>query len=375
MSLYVGVMSGTSLDGLDVAVTSVEGDEERPSAVEPAAFRSLPYESALRERIRSCIDEGDAASICELDFELGRRIGSAVADTLRGAGIDPSIVRAIGSHGQTVWHVPPAGGRGGSTLQLGNPSVIAELTGIDVVSDFRSRDMAAGGHGAPLTAYTDRLLFAADGPRAIQNIGGMANLTWLPPSGGDEAPVAFDTGPGVALIDAAVRRLTDGELAFDVDGRLAIAGTADPDALSGWLADPYFAAPAPKTTGREYFSEPRLAEWMEANRELSAADAVATLTELTARTIADGLRSLPAVPFACFLSGGGASNPALVRRIEALAAPIPIRSLSELGVDPDAREAIAFALLARQNELGIPANAPWATGAAGPRVLGSRTRA
>ena len=375
MSFYVGVMSGTSLDGLDVVAVVVDGEAERPSSVETVAFRSLPYEPALRERIRACIEEGGAASICELDFELGRRIGSAVSDTLRGCGIDRAAVRAVGSHGQTIWHAPPGGGRPGSTLQLGNPSVIAELTGIDVVADFRSRDVAAGGHGAPLTAYTDALLFGADEPRVIQNIGGMANLTWLPGASGGGSPIAFDTGPGVALIDGAVRRLTDGELSCDVDGRLAASGEPDPEGLAEWLADPYFAAPAPKTTGREHFSEARLADWLARHEGRVAADLVATLTELTARTIADALRSLPTPPAACFLCGGGARNPALVRRIVALAGSISIRDLSELGVDPDAREAIAFALLARQHELGIPANAPWATGAAGPRVLGSRTRA
>lgn len=375
MSAYVGVMSGTSLDGLDVAVVAFAGEEERPSTVEPLAFRSDPWEPELRARIREAIETGGAALICELNFELGRRIGGAVLAALDAAGIEPSAVRAIGSHGQTVWHVPPRGSRPGSTLQLGSPAVIAELTGIDVVSDFRARDMAAGGHGAPLTAYTDDLLFRGDEPRVIQNIGGMANLTWLPPLDDPRSPVAFDTGPGVALIDGAVRRRTDGTLAFDADGRLAAAGTPLDDALAEWLADPYFAAPPPKSTGREHFSAARLAAWLDRHGERGTPDLVATLTELTARTIADGIRSLASPPAACFLCGGGARNPSLVARIAALLDPVPVRDLSALGMDPDAREAIAFALLARQHGLGISANAPWATGAEGPRILGSRTMA
>jgi len=375
VSVYVGVMSGTSLDGVDVAIVSFAGEEERPTTVEPLAFRSDPWEPELRGRIREAIETGSAERICELNFELGRRIGGAVLDALDAAGIEPSRVRAIGSHGQTVWHVPPRAGRPGSTLQLGSPPVIAELTGIDVVSDFRARDMAAGGHGAPLTAYTDDLLFRGVAPRVIQNIGGMANLTWLPPLDDPRSPVAFDTGPGVALIDGAVRRRTDEALAFDADGRLAAAGSPVDEALAEWLSDPYFAAPPPKSTGREHFSEGRLAAWLDRHRERSTPDLVATLAELTARTVADGIRSLATPPAACFLCGGGARNPWLVARITDLLAPVPVGDLSELGMDPDAREAIAFALLARQHGLGIPANAPWATGAEGPRILGSRTMA
>lgn len=372
MSVFVGVMSGTSLDGIDVAVVRFAGDAERPDSMDLLGFLSEPYEDAFRERIRSLIDEGHVADVCALDHELGGRIGSAVEEALASSGVPAAEVSAIGSHGQTVWHVPPRDGASGSTLQVGAPAVIAEVAGIDVVSDFRSRDVAAGGHGAPLTAYTDRVMFTADHPRLIQNIGGMANVTALPPTGSRETPLAFDTGPGVALIDAAVRRLTDQP--FDEDGRLAAAGTVVDAALEDWLDDPFFVEPPPRSTGRELFSTARLESWLARFDGMSVEDTVATLTELTARTIADAYGYLPEGGD-CFLCGGGARNLALVSRLRRLVEGRAVRDLSDLGMDPEAREAIAFALLARQNLLGFRANAPWATGASGRRLLGSVTKA
>jgi anhydro-N-acetylmuramic acid kinase len=373
VSVYVGVMSGTSLDGLDVAVVDFAGVEERPEKTDVLGFFSRSYTPARRERIRSLVDEGDTAGVCEFDFDLGRLIGEAVEEGLAATGLTSADIEAIGSHGQTIWHVPPAPGVAGSTLQVGNPAVIAEVAGVDVVSDFRSRDMAAGGHGAPLTAYTDHLLFSGTDTRLIQNIGGMANVTLLPALGSPEEPLAFDTGPGMALIDGAVRALTD--LPYDVDGRLAAAGEVAPDALGEWLADPYFSQRPPKSTGREHFSTVRLHGWLAKHRARSPQDLVATLTELTARTIAAAYDMGASETAPTYLCGGGARNPTLVARIRAHADPRSVRNLSELGVDPDAREAIAFALLARQHVMGFPANAPWATGASGRRLLGTRTRA
>ncbi len=375
MTLYVGAMSGTSLDGIDIAVVDFEGPDERPAGFELRAFRTIPYGREMRRRLRAAIAKGSPALLCELDFSLGRRIGQAVLGTLDGSGIDPTEIRAVGSHGQTVWHAPPDAGRPGSTLQLGSAAVIAETTGIAVISDFRSRDMAAGGQGAPLTAWTDWILLRGTEHRVIQNIGGMANLTWLPAEGSDGEPVAFDTGPGVALLDAAVERLTEGRLTYDEDGRLAAGGTVNESALGEWLADPYFAAPAPKSTGRERFSESRLDAWLTRHASLAPADVAATLTELTAASIATGILGLPGPPEACYLCGGGARNPALVDRLRRRLTAVRIESVAALGMDPDAREAIAFALLARQHDLGLPSSAPWATGASGSRVLGSRTPA
>jgi len=375
VTLYVGVMSGTSLDGIDVAVVALEGEEERPSGFDVVAFRTLAYDRGVRDRIREAIDAGSAHAICALDFELGRRMGEAVVDTLRTAGIAPSDVRAIGSHGQTVWHEPPAASHPGSTLQLGRAAAIAEAAAVPVVSDLRARDMAAGGQGAPLTAYTDWLLFLGSEARAIQNIGGMGNLTILPGAGDDASPRAFDTGPGVALLDGAVERLTGGTRTFDEDGRLARSGSVDEEALAEWLADPFFSMPPPRSTGRERFSTARLEAWLDRYPGLGAADAATTLTELTARSIADAFRFVETRVETCYLCGGGARNPALVERLKDRLAPVSVADLSALGLDPDAREAVAFAILARQHVLGIPSNAIWATGAAGPRILGDWTPA
>lgn len=375
MTLWVGVMSGTSLDGIDVAVVEIAGRSERPRGWRLAAFRTEPYEAAMRRRIAASITSGSAAALCALDFELGARIASAVLNTLAAAALEPDDIEAIGSHGQTVWHAPPDGARSGATLQLGQAAVIAERTSCDVVSDFRVRDMAAGGEGAPLTAYTDWILLRGGEARAIQNIGGIGNVTALPARPGGGTPLAYDTGPGVVLIDGAVEALSGGEARLDLDGRLAARGTVSEAALDEWLADPFFARPPPRSTGREHFSRDRLLAWLERHRALSTEDKVATLTELTARTIADAYGWLDEAPAACYLCGGGARNPVLAARIEALLAPVPVHDLSMLGLDPDAREAVAFALLARQHMLGFPANAPWATGAAGARLLGARTPA
>lgn len=374
MSLWVGVMSGTSLDGIDVAVARFDGDAERPEAFELVAFETEPYPPDVRARIREAIEDGTAGRICDLDRELGERIGAAVSATLERAGIDPGSVRAVGSHGQTIWHRPPEEGRTGCTLQLGGPAIVAERTGIGVVSDLRARDMAAGGEGAPLVPYLDDILLRGPEARAIQNIGGMANVTALPPAGGGTA-LAFDTGPGMALIDAAVERLTGGAATFDPAGRMAAAGAVVEPALAEWLADPFFARPPPRSTGRERFSGARLAAWLARHDSLAREDAIATLTEVTARSIAESYRWIPSKVDRCYVCGGGARNVTLMGRLGALLAPVPVRDLSELGLDPDAREAVAFALFARQHRLGIPANAPWATGAGGARVLGSWTPA
>ncbi|MXW55941.1 MAG: anhydro-N-acetylmuramic acid kinase [Gemmatimonadales bacterium] len=375
MTLWVGVMSGTSLDGIDVAVVETAGDGERPADWRVVAFETERYDGAARARIAGAITSGSAAAICALDFELGERIGAAVNRMLAGASLRPADVEAIGSHGQTVWHEPPEGARGGATLQLGQAAVIAERTSCTVVSDFRVRDMAAGGEGAPLTAYTDWLLFRARESRAIQNIGGIGNVTALPAESSGATPQAYDTGPGVVLIDGAVEFLTEGRSRFDLDGEMARRGVASDDALSDWLSDPFFSRPPPRSTGRERFSRDRLLEWLRRHAALSPEDTIATLTELTARTIADAYRWIEEPPAGCYLSGGGARNPALASRLEQLLDPVPVRDLSALGLDADAREAVAFALLARQHVLGYPANAPWATGARGPRLLGVRTAA
>ncbi len=372
MALYAGVMSGTSLDGIDVALVQFEGDAECPSASDVIDFHTETYAEDLRERLREAAEGqgGGAGDLCALNFELGRLTADAVETACTRAGVSPSDLEAVGSHGHTVWHEPP-GDQPGATLQIGEAAVLAERLRVPVVADFRVRDVAAGGHGAPLTAYFDWLLISsADAARAVQNIGGMANITALPAKESPESPIAFDTGPGVALIDAAARALTGGECEFDEDGRMAAAGQVVPDALAEWLRDPFFAAPPPRTTGRERFGSPPLLEWLGRHSILAATDLMATITELTARSIADAFRWVPFSIEEVYLCGGGARNAALRERLEILLDPRPVRLLETLGWNGDAREAAAFALLARQHLLGFPASAPWATGASGPRVLG-----
>src|SRR5690606_4501572 len=264
-------------------------------------------------------------------------------------------------------------------LQLGCAATIAERTGIAVVSDFRSRDMAAGGEGAPLVPWVDRLLFAApDRRRALQNIGGMGDVTWLPPRGDDSPLLAFDTGPGVALIDAAVELATGGRQTFDRGGEWAARGRVQEPLLAELLTHPFFDQPPPKSTGREVFGRP-MVEAIAARHapldEQAWADLIATLTALTARSIGDAYRRwvLPLGVDEVFLTGGGSRNPALHRMIQAELDPIPVHAGESLGIDPDAKEAVAFAALAWAYMRGLPGNVPEATGAAGPRVLGSYT--
>jgi len=374
-TLYVGVMSGTSLDGIDVALVDLGGSDERPDPARLVAFESYTYDAPFRDRVRAAIERGTPASLCALNFELGERFATAVSDALIAAGVSAARVTAIGSHGQTVWHSPPGKGRRGCTLQLGEAAVIAERTGLPVVSDFRVRDVAAGGQGAPLTPYLDRLLLSGPESRAIVNLGGMGNLTALPARGSDEVPLAFDTGPGVALIDGAVHHLTAGHQAFDAGGRLAAAGRVLAPDLEAWLSDPFFEEPPPRSTGRERFGGEALRRWLASTAGAPAEDLIATLTELTAETVHRALRWVPFAVDAVYLCGGGARNPELTRRITEGLGEIPVHPLEELGWNGDAREAVAFALLARQHLLDIPLDLAWATGSEGPRILGKRVPA
>jgi anhydro-N-acetylmuramic acid kinase len=372
-------MSGTSLDGIDAALVEVNGTGEDDVRARLVRALTVEYDESRREAIHAAIVSGSAEALCGLHADLGEWLAEAALRVCAEADVPLSDVDAIGSHGQTVWHRPPSADRRGATLQLGDPATIAERTGCAVVSDFRTRDVAAGGQGAPLVPWVDRVLFAAEGKsRALQNVGGIGNVTWVPPKGSREPVFAFDTGPGNALIDAAVELATDGRHAFDRDGRLAARGDPDVALLADLLRHPYFAAPPPKSTGREEFGRPFVARLVEATRpegDRDWLDLVATLTELTARTIADAYRRwvLPRGVDEVVVTGGGARNPTLMARLRALLDPLPVLDGSALGIDPDAKEAVAFALLAWAHLRGLPANVPEATGARGPRVLGSYT--
>jgi anhydro-N-acetylmuramic acid kinase len=370
--LAIGLMSGTSLDGVDAALVRFTGD--RPAA-ELVAFCTLPYEPAFRVRLLELIDHGRTRDAALLHAELGARFADAVTALLMQAGLTAGDVAFVASHGQTVWHEP-----GLATLQLGDPAVIAERVGLTVVSDFRARDVAAGGQGAPLVPAADALLFAApDRPRVLLNIGGMANVTWVTPGGGAERVAAFDTGPGVAVVDAVVRLVRPG-MAFDAEGALALAGRAEETLVADLLGDPFFAAPPPKSTGRETFGEAfarGLVREIRVRRPAATdEDCVATATALTVATIADQVRRwLPADGAEVVVSGGGARNPAIVGGLASALGGRTLTRFDDLFFDGDAKEAVAFALLGWLTLRGRPGNVPGATGARGPRVLGRVTPA
>jgi anhydro-N-acetylmuramic acid kinase len=374
VSVYVGLMSGTSLDGISAAVVRITKNDAGRLDADLLAFIGTHYTPAQRARLSRALTEGSAQEYCRLAFDLGDWLADAAVAALAEAGVSRGDVRAIGSHGQTIWHEPPH-----STWQLGEAAVIAERIGIDVVSDFRVRDVAAGGQGAPLVPVADALLFAGDDWRALQNIGGIGNVTIVPPHGTLDGVRAFDTGPGVAVIDGVTRMLIP-ELAFDADGRHASSGNAIDVVVDELLSHSYFASSPPKSTGRELFDRRYIEQLADrcrtARPDCSNDDIIATATLLTARSIADAYRRFMPEPVSeVLLSGGGAKNPALVAMITRAVHPIPVRAFAERYFDGEAKEAVAFALLAYLHVNGEPGNIPRATGARAPRILGKLTPA
>ena len=377
---YIGVMSGTSLDGISACVVRFNErptpDSERPTpngvAFDLLAFEVIEYSHQQREHLLNAMQKGTAQEYCRLAFDLGGWLADAATAVIREAGVPREEVRAIGSHGQTLWHEAPH-----STWQIGESAVIAERLGIDVVSDFRVRDVAAGGQGAPLVPIADALLFASREWRALQNIGGIGNVTVVPPGGNFDGVRAFDTGPGVGVVDAVVRMLRP-ELRFDRDGKLASAGTPVEEVLDELLAHPYFSAAPPKSTGRELFTPDYVAQLVKRCRAVrpkcSDEDIIATATALTARSIGDAYRRFMPEPVNEVLaSGGGSKNLALMDMLRSGLAPMQVRRFDEVFFDGEAKEAVAFALLAKLFIDGRPGNVPSATGAAGPRILGKLT--
>ena len=370
---YVGLMSGTSLDGITAAVARFAPVGDCAFNAELLGFHVHEYTSAQRTRLLAATREGSAREYCRLAVDLGGWLADAAVAVLADAGVARADVRAIGTHGQTLWHEP-----GHSTWQLDAPAVIAERTGLAVVSDFRVRDVAAGGQGAPLVPIADALLFGGGRWRALQNIGGIGNVTVVPPDGTLASVRAFDTGPGVAIIDAVVRSI-DPSQRYDRDGLIAAQGRVIQSVIDLLLQDPYFAAEPPKSTGRELFDAAYVARFMELCRSQGAtsdADVVATATAFTAATIADAYRRFMAEPVEEMLvSGGGAKNPVLLAMLEAAVAPLGVVPFDARYFDGEAKEAVAFALLAHLHFEGIAGNVPTATGARGPRVLGMLTPA
>ena len=370
--VLVGLMSGTSLDGIAAAAVrfhpTAEGD--RPELL---AFESVGYTAEQRARLAAGMVQGTARDYCRLNVDLGRWLADAAALVMASAGLRATDVAAVASHGQTLWHEP-----GHSTWQIGDASVMAERLGVRVVHDFRSRDVAAEGQGAPLVSLADLQLFAdASGWRALQNLGGIGNVTVVPPRGQEAPALAFDTGPGCGVIDRVVTAL-DPSRHYDADGRMAAAGTPVEQVLSALLADDWYRLAPPKSTGREKYDASFVAALVAACREAGGdvrnEDIVATATALTARTMAAGYdRFVRADVRDVVLSGGGARNPTLVAMIRRALPLRTVRTFDELFFDGEAKEAVAFAYIALQHLRGLPGNVPSATGAAGPRILGSRT--
>lgn len=363
--LVLGMISGTSQDGIDTAVVDfTDGDDGRLTAriVDTA---SVPYDAELRFRLERALPPQPctADELCRLDTLVGQAFAAAAADAAeRVGGVD-----LIASHGQTVFHWVD-GGRALGTLQIGQPAWLAERVGAPVVSDLRSRDVAAGGHGAPLVPILDEFLLAGvGGTAAALNLGGIANMTVVTPG---RPSLAYDLGPANALIDAVVRDRGIGKLGYDADGRIAAAGRVDENLLTRFLADPYYAEPAPKSTGKEYFHLGHV-EQILAGQEVSDHDLVATLTRLTAQVVAAEL--VAAGVERVFASGGGVRNPVLMATLAELAPGVRIGHSDELGVPADDKEAIAFALMGWCSWHGLPGNVTAATGATGARVLGSLT--
>jgi anhydro-N-acetylmuramic acid kinase len=375
-----GIMSGTSLDGIDVAIVDITGSGFR-AKINVVTSHSVPYPRQIREALLAMSNTSAfTGDISRLNFLLGELYAEALEETAERAEIPLQSIKLIGCHGQTIFHegqaAPYLGKKVASTLQIGESSVISERTGIDVISNFRERDVAAGGCGAPLVPYLDYMLMRHRGRgRVAVNIGGIANLTAIPPNTSTDRVVAFDTGPGNMIIDQLVSRITAGKQTYDRDGAMAAAGEIDPKLLAKLLRDKYFRGRPPKTAGREQYGSEFVSRLLDT--ELSSEDLIATATALTAESIALAVRNfvLPDMRVdEIFVSGGGTHNPTLMAMLRKAMDPIPVMESTEVGLDVDSKEAIAFAVMAYETAHCRPSNIPMATGAKRPVVLGKVTQ-
>lgn len=375
--IIVGMISGTSADGIETAVVEINGT---PPALTWTFINHLrvEYPAGLRDEIVKCFrpEYGTVERVCALNFQIGHAFADAALQAIAAAGLKPAQVDLIGSHGQTLWHIPT--GANASTLQLGEPAIIAERTGVTTISNFRTRDMAAGGQGAPLVPHLDVMLLAHPTlTRGALNIGGIGNVTYLPPTRNTQhEPFAFDTGPGNMLIDYAASRATKGAWAYDRDGVLAAQGRVDKILLDELMQEPFLKLKPPKTTGRELFGAQYGAPiWDKAQaRGLSDHDLLATLTAFTAHSIAQAIVDfLPTRIDELIVSGGGAENPTLMRMLSEQIAPARVIRSDALGLPAAAKEALAFAALAYETYFNRAGNVPAATGARQPVVLGNLT--
>lgn len=365
--IVVGLMSGTSMDGIDVAVCRIPAG--RLDQVELLAAATLPWPQGLAQRLRTA-HLADPSELARLDFLAGAALADAAGEVLAGLGLRADLV---GSHGQTIAHE-----HGRTTLQLGEATVLAEWLGCPVVADFRRNDIAAGGCGAPLVPIVDRWLLARPDRAVLAvNLGGIANLTALPPTDQPDRPViGFDCGPGNMVIDELARRCTGGRASCDRDGAFAAAGTPDQGLLARLLADPVLQAPPPRSLGREQYGAEFVDRLLADHPPKDAAGwchLIATATELTVQALAGAYREhvAPRLPVAeIVVAGGGVHNRELMRRLAAALAPVPVLASDRRGLDPDHKEAIAFALLAAARLEGVPGNLPEVTGARRPVLLG-----
>ena len=377
----IGLMSGTSADGIDAALAEISPGRPLPK-LRLLGFRVFPFPDGLRQRILGAADDcqGGASELCHLSAYLGELFAAAARAVARLAGVPMRNVALIGSHGQTIVHLPDPKVEDRipvrSTMQIGEPSVIAERTGITTVADFRPRDLAAGGEGAPLTPYLHALLFRHPRrDRIVLNLGGIANLTFLPKGHDLRGVMAFDTGPGNVLIDALMARLTGGAIASDLGGRIAASGQVVPPLFRWLMTHPFLPRRPPKSTGRESFG-PRLIDALlrrAASRGIAEEDLVATVTAFTARSVELHVRrDLPrgAASAEVITCGGGSKNPMLVKRLQEALPECRLLTADQAGFPGRAIEASAFALLAYLTARGLPSNLPRITGAVHPVVLG-----
>ncbi|PEN13114.1 anhydro-N-acetylmuramic acid kinase [Longibacter salinarum] len=379
--VVAGLMSGTSLDGVDAAITHLVGSG-RSLSVEVLAFVHHPYPKVLRELILQASEpkRSSVRDIARLNSRLPVEAARAIRMAVDEANLDPEDLDLVGSHGQTIQHLPDPASVAGetvrTTLQADDPSLLAQRLGVPVVGDFRRADMALGGQGAPLAPYLDDVLFASENEtRLLLNLGGIANLTVLPAGGGPQDLRAFDTGPANMVIDALAQRLFDEP--YDPNGSYAADGTPDADLLADLLMGDYFRLPPPKSTGREAFGTGYVDTFLQHGRSksLSDADLMATATMLTAASVYQAYARYIRPSHTAetvYVSGGGVHNDTLMSMLGAAFAPIPVQRTSDLegGVDPDAKEAVLFAVLAHETANGVPTGLPNVTGARRPAIQG-----
>ncbi|HEV2494640.1 MAG TPA: anhydro-N-acetylmuramic acid kinase [Terriglobia bacterium] len=391
--LALGLMSGTSMDGVDAALVRVAGTPERPR-VRLLAFLTMPYAPWLQQRLLEMASGSptNTGEISRLNFLLGEVFAEAALRVCRRAQVAPAKLTVIGSHGQTLFHQGPRAGaaerrgaRGGlldmhsgGTLQIAEPAIIAERTRVPVVADFRAADVAAGGHGAPLVPLVDYLLLRHPRKGTVAlNIGGIANVAVIPPSAKPDEVFGFDTGPGNMVIDALVHRFTQGRKSYDAGGRWAATGQVLEPLLADLLRFPFFRRHPPKSAGREEFGPRFVEKNFPRMKRPRREDLLCTATELTVRTIVEALRSFVLARVAIqrlIVSGGGAHNRLLVRQLKDLLPELDVRPSDDYGLPVDAKEAIAFALLADRTLQGLPGNLPRVTGAQRSVILGKIVR-